>query len=365
MKRYLLKTIAILSVGAVFLSACGQNPSSPVSDNNAIQVNSVNAGNITTNQITQTKVFDQCQSSSPLNAQIAFNEIASTETGQQLVLGGSLGGEVGLSAAAKLTVQGSIQQYYSNKQGQSSGHQESISIEIPPKTKQQYNIIWTEYRQQGSVDYSENGQNKSVGYDFRQGVELASSSVTNLDCPGSISQSPTTSVFEPQETATEIQAPIQVPTVAPLFPLSNNGETDGNGLGLTVTIICLANCGNPTFPDYAPLFNVQFKLTNTSQQMIIIPKFGGDESYIALNTGQQLYVWTSIGWCNREKYVDSQSIGPGESIKWEWGYKLKNNECGGTGDMLALPDSSKSFTIVFPAIGERLGSSNWSGTIPR
>ncbi len=361
MNKSLLKTISVWIATVVVLSACGSPTSSPPSDVNAIVVNSVNAGSTTMNEITQTKTFDQCQSSSSLKAEVSFNEIASTQTGEQLVLGGSLGGEIGLSETAKITIEGSIQKYYSSQQGQSFGHQESINIEIPAKTKQRYNIIWTEYRQSGSVEYSENGQNKSIEYNYRQGVELSSSSVTTLDCPGGSVPSQVPPVSEPQATATEVV----VPTLAPLYPLSDGGVVNGNGLSLTATVQCLANCGKPTFPDYAPLFTIQYKLTNTTQQMIIIPQFGGDKSYIALDTGDRLYVWTSIGWCNRDKFVDSQSLGPGETLKWEWEYKLKNNQCSGYGDMLALPDNAKSFTVVFPTIGEQFNGANWTGSIPR
>jgi hypothetical protein len=347
----------------MFSSACGQAPSTqePEPASNAFEIKSVNAGGTTTNEITQTKVFDQCQSASPLKAEISFNELSSTQTGEQLVLGGSLGGEFGLSAAAKVTIEGSIQKYYSEQRGQSFGHQESINIEVPAHTKQQYEIVWTEFRQKGSVEFSENGEDKSIEYNYRQGVQLSSSSVTNLDCPGSNTPVENPPASEPEVAPTQAE----VPAVAPLFPLSNNGVAEGDGLRLTATVLCLVNCGNPTFPDYDPLINIQYKLTNTSQQMIILPEFGGDESYINLNTGQQLYVWTSIGWCDRDAFIESQTIGPGETIKWEWGYKLKNNECGGIGDMLPLPDSAKSFTVVFPAIGERLGGAAWEGIIPR
>jgi len=361
MKKPSLKAITALIAMVMFLSACGTPQSAPSSGDNSIQVINVNEGNTVANEFTQTKAFDQCQSSSPLQATISFNDVANTETGEQLILGGKLGGELGLSAVAKVNIEGSIQKYYSSKQGQSFGHQESINIQIPANTKQEYNIVWTEYRQQGTVDYSESGQNKSVEYNYRQGVQLTSSSVKTLDCLGVSAPAQNPPVAAPQVTAT-LQP---VPTIAPLYPLSNGGVAEGNGLQLTATVLCWVNCGGAEVSVFDPLINVQYKLTNTSQQMIIIPQFGGDESYIVLNTGQQLYVWTSIGWCNRDNYIDSQSIGPGESIKWEWGYKLKNEKCGGVGTMLPLPDNANSFTVVFPAIGERFGGANWGGSIPR
>jgi hypothetical protein len=363
MKKPSLKRITALLVSILFLVACGQQPSPPPSsDNNEIQVINVNTGDIITNDITQIKVFDQCQSSGSVQAQISFNEISSTQTGEQLVLGGSVGGEIGLSVAAKVTIEGSIQKQYSSQQAQSFGRQESINIEVPGNTKQQYTIVWTEYRQGGSVEYSENGQTKSVPYDYRLGVQLSSSSVTNLDCPGSSVAIPVPPTSQPSQATA---SPQPIPTIAPLYPLSNNGAAEGNGLQLTATVLCMVNCGGSQFSEFEPLINIQYRLTNTSQQMIIVPKFGGDESYIQLNTGQQLYVWTSIGWCDRDAYIDSQSLGPGESIKWEWGYKFKNNQCGGYGAMLPMPDSATSFTIVFPAVGERFGGANWTGTIPR
>jgi hypothetical protein len=284
MKKSLRKIITVSASIVILISACGLPPSTPSTGNDAFQVKSVNAGKTTTNEITQTKVFDQCQSASPLKAEISFNELSSTQTGEQLVIGGSLGGELGLSAAAKVTIEGSIQKHYSQQQGQSFGHQESINIEVPANTKQQYEIVWTEYRQNGSVEYSENGEDKSIEYNYRQGVQLSSSSVTNLDCPGSNTTTENPPASEPDPTAT---AKI-IPTIAPLYPLSNNGVADGNGLSLTATVLCIVNCGGSEFSVFDPLINIQYKLTNTSQQMIIIPEFGRDETYIGLNTGQQL-----------------------------------------------------------------------------
>jgi len=171
----------LLIVLALALSAC-EPISSETPTAGQVQVKAITEGAISQNQITQVKVFDQCQSASPLMAEISFNETQSSERGEELILGMTTGGKVKLSEFAEAAIEANIQKHFSEKIGQSAGHSESIQIQAPPFTKQEYTIIWTEFRQEGTVDYEENGENLSVGFSYRVGVEFTSSSVVDLTC---------------------------------------------------------------------------------------------------------------------------------------------------------------------------------------
>jgi hypothetical protein len=172
----------LLIVLALALSAC-EPISSETPTAGQVQVKAINEGAISQNQITQVKIFDQCQSASPLTAEISFNETQSSERGEELILGMTTGGKVKLSEFAEAAIEANIQKHFSEKIGQSVGHSESIQIQAPPFTKQEYTIIWTEFRQEGTVDYEENGENLSVEFSYRVGVEFTSSSVVDLTCP--------------------------------------------------------------------------------------------------------------------------------------------------------------------------------------
>ncbi len=141
-------------------------------------------------QIVQTKVYDQCQSASPLKAQIQFSESNTSSQQKELVMSAGVSGEVGLSVAAKVEIQGSIEQHFASVNTTEKGYQEVIDIEIPAHTKQEYNITWKETRSDGTIEYSENGVIKSVDYSYRIGLQFADSIVKDIPCPVQITQTP-------------------------------------------------------------------------------------------------------------------------------------------------------------------------------
>jgi hypothetical protein len=141
-------------------------------------------------QIVQTKVYDQCESASPLKAQIQFSESNTSSQQKELVISAGVSGEVGLSVAAKVEIQGSIEQHFASVNTTEKGYQEVIDIEIPAHTKQEYNITWKETRSDGTIEYSENGVIKSVDYSYRIGLQFADSIVKDIPCPVQITQTP-------------------------------------------------------------------------------------------------------------------------------------------------------------------------------
>jgi len=304
MKTTFSKANAIVVILGLLLTACGPAVGDSPSNTEEIQVVSINEGAINTKEFTQTKVFDQCQSSSPLRAGISFNEIIIKEAGEELIIGGSLGGEVGFPQAAKITLQGSIQKHYSEKSGQSLGHQESIDIEVPANTKQQYNIIWVEYRQQGSVDYTENGDNKSVEYSYRTGVELASSSVQALGCPSTSEPLPEPSPTKSEPTPIPMSTPIPTRVVlqdTPAGTILDVGQTwRQSGVELTLLEIEL----HPTRDDYYGQVYTSWRFANNTPNEIILSysyqNFSAND-----NLGNRLKI---LGFYNESFWCDDYSL---------------------------------------------------------
>lgn len=180
-------SLSVLIVFTLILSACGRTALTPTAPpvGDKIQIDSINEGSIHPTQITQQKVFDQCQSASPLQAQISFSEAVSEESEDALMLGAEVGGKAQVSGVAEVEIKGQIQKHFTEKRGNTQEHTESIQIEVPPYTKQEYTIIWTEYRQEGTVNYIENSEDLSIGFTYRIGGELSSSSVRDLSCTSS------------------------------------------------------------------------------------------------------------------------------------------------------------------------------------
>ncbi|MBI4760122.1 MAG: hypothetical protein ACOYYF_16225 [Chloroflexota bacterium] len=253
-------------------------------------------------------------------------------------------------------IEGSVTAKYGQYRNVSKSHK----LSAPPGTNMEFVLRWTEQTWRGSII----ANNKSGSYRVHVPISVEQVSGQDLGC-GTFSTPISQLPVNPSPTSNLPSPTIVQATTSPKQILSDGDTAYGNGLSLKASVVCLADCGNPTFPDYAPLITIKYVLTNTSGQRIIIPKFGGDESYVALDTGERLYVWTSIGWCDRDSYIESQSLNAGESIKWEWGYKLKNDKCGGVGDMLPLPNTSRTMTIYFPEIGERFAGAIWQIEIPR
>jgi len=175
---FFLITITVILV--MLIAACtAESTQVPPAD---AQVTNVTESELVTGQITQTKTFDQCDSSSVFRTEVQFSD-SNTQTDQQgLVLGAEVTGGGKVSGAIELEIKGSIEKHFSEtiQQGQTRGG--SASIEVPPHTKQEYTIIWQEIRRNGVVEYEENGQKKSTEYSYRVGLELVSSFGRDIPC---------------------------------------------------------------------------------------------------------------------------------------------------------------------------------------
>jgi len=189
MNRRTSSTIyGLLLIFSVMLTRCTP-PATPTS----VPAEDIAVTNLVENpqiegQIVQTKVYDQCQSASPLKAQIQFSESNTSSQQKEMVISAGVSGEVGLSVAAKVEIQGSIEPHFASSNTTERGYQEVIEIDIPARTKQEYNFIWKETRTEGTIEYSENGVIKSVDYSYRIGLQFADSIVKDIACPVQITQ---------------------------------------------------------------------------------------------------------------------------------------------------------------------------------
>jgi WD40 repeat protein len=166
---------------------CGSTPepmleATPVPS--GVEVMEITEDNTVENEITQKKVFDQCESASPFKAKAKFSQYAVQEARKELVLGASLEGKVGLSKVAEVKLAGSIEQHFVSSEQVGKTHEEAVDIEVQPHSKQEYTIVWREIWREGTVQYVEEGTPKTATYRYRIGLELVSSIGKDLSCPG-------------------------------------------------------------------------------------------------------------------------------------------------------------------------------------
>lgn len=147
-----------------------------------VEVTKITESNQVTGEISQSKEFNQCDSPNPLKLQIQFGDSTSETSQEELVLEAGVTGSASISVAAKVEIEGSIEKHFSSIRNSGFNHQESVGIEIPARTWQEYTIVWRETRREGTVEYIENGETKSTDYSYRVGLEFSSSSVKNIDC---------------------------------------------------------------------------------------------------------------------------------------------------------------------------------------
>ncbi len=178
----------------VWAAQCGGTPT-PIVESTPIpsgaEVINITEKETVTNKLPQQKTFDQCNSASPFKSQVQFSQSASEQSQQELVLGVTVGGEVGVSEIAKVTLEGAVEQHFATSKTNGQAHGESVAIEVPPYTKQEYNIVWQETRREGIVEYKENGVSKTADYSYRIGLELVSATGRDLLCPGQEKSTPT------------------------------------------------------------------------------------------------------------------------------------------------------------------------------
>jgi hypothetical protein len=181
-----------------------------------VTVTNISEGEAISSEITQHKTFNQCDSASSFSAEIRFGDSSSQGSQQALVLKGVIGGEIGVSQLAKIALEGAIEQHFSSSLARGQEHQESVIIEIPNRTQQEYTIVWRESRREGTIQYIENGETNSVNYSYRIGLELVSARGQDLPCPG---QTPEATTLFPTNTPYPTYTPH--PTYTP-FPEPTN-----------------------------------------------------------------------------------------------------------------------------------------------
>lgn len=159
----------------------GCTPATPAPPAQVVVTN-ITESNLVEGQITQTKTFNQCDSANPIKLEIQFGDNVSATSQQELVLGGKIAGGADIPTIAKLEIEGSLEQHFASSKSSGSNHQESVGIEIPAFTRQEYTIVWKETRREGTVEYTENGEAKVTEFSYRIGLEFFASSVKNIDC---------------------------------------------------------------------------------------------------------------------------------------------------------------------------------------
>ncbi|MBK9781236.1 MAG: hypothetical protein IPP55_14470 [Anaerolineales bacterium] len=172
-----------------WLAACNGEPSPSIN----AQVTNITERQQVTGEITQTKTFDQCDSSSVFKTSVQFSESNIKTNQEELVLGLEGSGSGKVYGAIEVEIKGSIQKHFSETTQQGESRGENLSIEVPAHTKQEYTFIWQETRREGTVEYEENGQKKSIDFSYRVGLELVRSSGKDIPCD---SQDPTTEATE-------------------------------------------------------------------------------------------------------------------------------------------------------------------------
>ena len=205
---------------AVLLVACGSStPETPIAAS-TINITNISENNVVVGQIVQKKTFNQCASASPIRATIQFIETSGQTSQKALVLSETGGIQVGLPKTAELKMEAAIEEHFSVTNERARTSEESVSIEVPAYTRQEYTIIWNETRREGTIEYMENGEKKFINYSYRMGVELASSSVSDINC--ALPTEPPFPTITPPPTITP-EPIVEVPaTQTPLpVPLSN------------------------------------------------------------------------------------------------------------------------------------------------
>jgi hypothetical protein len=219
--------LLVFAIIIVTLSACGSEGSQPISQSTPIpvgvQVTNIIEENTLTSEIIQQKIFDQCDAASSFKAQVEFNQSSSQGEQKELVVKAVASGETGtgdLLPGVKVKIEGAVEQHFASSKTTGQGHQESVGIEVPPRTLQKYTIIWQETRREGMLEYLENGEIKTASYSYRIGLELVTASGKDIPCTDRTPTPKPTSTPEPTNTPkpptpTPILTPTATSTLTP------------------------------------------------------------------------------------------------------------------------------------------------------
>ncbi len=183
---------------------------------------------------------------------------------------------------------------------------------------------------------------------------------TMTPVPATDTPSPTPTMTPVPATDTPSPTPSPFATTSSQVVLSEGETAFGNGLTLWAGSFCILECGSVrTGPVQV---KVRFKLKNTSEQKILIPKFGLGSFVITLDTEDKLYVYTSsCSWRYKQDFIKQQQLKPQQEISWAWNF----TGCNNNGGYVPLPNNAKRFVLRIPPIGERFEGAQWEGIIPR
>lgn len=271
------KILKIIILSVVFAVANGcttpPQPESQAALPSGVTVSQITELQTVENQLTQLKVFDQCGSTSPFKAEIQFSDSNSQTSQRQMVLTGSGGVEIGLPSTVRATLEGAIEQHIGSSITSDQAHGESVSIEVPARSRQEYQIDWRETRREGTVQYTENGETKTANYSYRIGLELVSATGRDLNCSGqsgeqaAVPPPPAAVTIAPTAEQQVVQTPTNIPptaipTPSLMLPFEENFD---NGLRPEWRVL-----------EGEPLF-VNGRLTSASRDLVILQI--GDESF--------------------------------------------------------------------------------------
>lgn len=165
----------------VILAACQPTPPTSIAQQN-IQVTGITQNDILMGQIIQVKTFDRCNAAGAFSAEVKFSEGVSETTQRSLALtvGGSA--EAQIPATAKVQLEAAVEERFSYTKQNNKTQEESVRIEVPAYTRQEYTIIWKERRSEGTIEYTIDGEQKIANYSYRVGLEFDSTIGRDIDC---------------------------------------------------------------------------------------------------------------------------------------------------------------------------------------
>jgi len=210
-----LRLMAVFIMAIIWLAACNSTTPTPFSATNIQNIN-ITESNTTSGQITQTRLFNQCDAAGPITVTVQFSQNNSQSTQKELIISG--GGDVGVAIPGDIVsakLQGAITDHFAVVRASGSGYQESVQITIPDHVQQEYTLVWRETRSEGIVNYTENGAAKFANYSYRVGLTLLSSVARKIDCSIQVTETPT--LIPVTET------PLPQPTSAPVVKTLADG----------------------------------------------------------------------------------------------------------------------------------------------
>ena len=164
-----------------FLAACQRVTPTPIKDL-TIEVTQITSNQEVIGQIVQTKTFDRCNAAGSLTAEVRFSESASQTTQKALTLTVGAGAEAAIPGIAKAQLQTAVEEEFSYIEELETIQEEGVKIEVPAYTRQEYTIVWQEKRNEGTIEYTIDGEPQIVNYSYRVGLEFDSVTGRNIDC---------------------------------------------------------------------------------------------------------------------------------------------------------------------------------------